>query len=266
MGKRPGQASRCAHGGTSVNSSSTGAVCLHFKALQHPPSNWGHALPQATASQTCAARVPAVSCPIPACRLWPRPWTWVCTALCCSTVFPNPALPIVIHRAPDHPPPPCAVPCVTTHLKTLNLPACPPLSRGHASENPDLPAALAERNIRFLGPGSVAMAALGDKVRPAPLCPLGTRLWQRRSAPCTVVQAAQHCALLLHRQASSVMNHNGTLCPLCLCLMIGSCATDLAVPTVMPFDSDRLDHPGPGGRCAHPALERHRCVYRLLRV
>ena len=37
------------------------------------------------------------------------------------------------------------------------------LVRGHASENPDLPAALADRNIRFLGPGSEAMAALGDK-------------------------------------------------------------------------------------------------------
>ena len=46
----------------------------------------------------------------------------MCTALCCSTVFPNPALPFNIHRAPDHPPPPCAVPCVITHLKTLNPP------------------------------------------------------------------------------------------------------------------------------------------------
>jgi hypothetical protein len=39
------------------------------------------------------------------------------------------------------------------------------LPRGHASENPDLPDVLAEHNIRFLGPGSKAMAALGDKVR-----------------------------------------------------------------------------------------------------
>ena len=38
--------------------------------------------------------------------------------------------------------------------------------RGHASENPDLPRALSEtqRGIRFLGPPSGAMAALGDKV------------------------------------------------------------------------------------------------------
>ena len=106
------------------------------------------------------------------------------------------------HRAPGHPPPPCAVTGVLSHLKTLNLPACPPLSRGHASENPDLPAALAERNIRFLGPGSVAMAALGDKVRPAPLCPWGTWLLQRRSAPCTVVESEQQFAPLLHRQPS----------------------------------------------------------------
>eukprot|EP00955_Chlamydomonas_euryale_P090632 364557-Chlamydomonas_euryale.AAC.44 len=35
---------------------------------------------------------------------------------------------------------------------------------GHASENPELPATLQEHGIRFLGPGSVAMAALGDKI------------------------------------------------------------------------------------------------------
>eukprot|EP00200_Dunaliella_tertiolecta_P012627 CAMPEP_0202373002 /NCGR_PEP_ID=MMETSP1127-20130417/4091_1 /ASSEMBLY_ACC=CAM_ASM_000462 /TAXON_ID=3047 /ORGANISM="Dunaliella tertiolecta, Strain CCMP1320" /LENGTH=2753 /DNA_ID=CAMNT_0048969731 /DNA_START=204 /DNA_END=8465 /DNA_ORIENTATION=+ len=35
---------------------------------------------------------------------------------------------------------------------------------GHASENPELPAALAQRGIRFLGPHEAAMAALGDKV------------------------------------------------------------------------------------------------------
>ena len=35
---------------------------------------------------------------------------------------------------------------------------------GHASENPELPAALEERGIRFLGPGEIAMAALGDKI------------------------------------------------------------------------------------------------------
>lgn len=37
---------------------------------------------------------------------------------------------------------------------------------GHASENPKLPAALAATNgkITFMGPGSVAMAALGDKI------------------------------------------------------------------------------------------------------
>ena len=38
--------------------------------------------------------------------------------------------------------------------------------RGHASEKPELPAALAETagNIRFLGPPASAMAALGDKI------------------------------------------------------------------------------------------------------
>ena len=36
---------------------------------------------------------------------------------------------------------------------------------GHASENPELPAALAERGIRFLGPPAAPMAALGDKAR-----------------------------------------------------------------------------------------------------
>lgn len=38
--------------------------------------------------------------------------------------------------------------------------------RGHASEKPELPAALDETptRIRFLGPPSVAMAALGDKI------------------------------------------------------------------------------------------------------
>ncbi len=40
--------------------------------------------------------------------------------------------------------------------------------RGHASEKPELPAALAETasSIRFLGPPAPAMAALGDKARP----------------------------------------------------------------------------------------------------
>jgi len=37
--------------------------------------------------------------------------------------------------------------------------------RGHASENPELPAALSQKGIRFLGPNAAAMAALGDKVR-----------------------------------------------------------------------------------------------------
>jgi biotin carboxylase len=38
--------------------------------------------------------------------------------------------------------------------------------RGHASEKPELPTALAETpsEIRFLGPGAAAMAALGDKI------------------------------------------------------------------------------------------------------
>ncbi|KXZ43840.1 hypothetical protein GPECTOR_79g119 [Gonium pectorale] len=35
---------------------------------------------------------------------------------------------------------------------------------GHASENPDLPAALTHHGIRFLGPPAGPMAALGDKV------------------------------------------------------------------------------------------------------
>ncbi len=39
-----------------------------------------------------------------------------------------------------------------------------PLCRGHASENPELPEALSQRGIRFLGPHAAAMAALGDKV------------------------------------------------------------------------------------------------------
>ena len=38
--------------------------------------------------------------------------------------------------------------------------------RGHASEKPELPAALAEtpNDVRFLGPPASAMAALGDKI------------------------------------------------------------------------------------------------------
>jgi hypothetical protein len=35
---------------------------------------------------------------------------------------------------------------------------------GHASENPELPDALKEKGIIFLGPPSAAMAALGDKI------------------------------------------------------------------------------------------------------
>ena len=35
---------------------------------------------------------------------------------------------------------------------------------GHASENPELPDALMEKGIIFLGPPSAAMAALGDKI------------------------------------------------------------------------------------------------------
>ncbi len=42
------------------------------------------------------------------------------------------------------------------------------LCRGHASENPELPAVLDAVNVCFLGPGSEAMAALGDKVRSMP--------------------------------------------------------------------------------------------------
>lgn len=40
------------------------------------------------------------------------------------------------------------------------------ICRGHASEKPELPTALAETpsEIRFLGPGATAMAALGDKI------------------------------------------------------------------------------------------------------
>ena len=43
---------------------------------------------------------------------------------------------------------------------------CLACCRGHASEKPELPAALAETasKITFLGPGAEAMAALGDKV------------------------------------------------------------------------------------------------------
>lgn len=43
-------------------------------------------------------------------------------------------------------------------------PSPPPSPRGHASENPELPEALAARGIRFLGPPGAAMAALGDKI------------------------------------------------------------------------------------------------------
>lgn len=35
---------------------------------------------------------------------------------------------------------------------------------GHASENPELPDALKEKGIVFLGPPAVSMAALGDKI------------------------------------------------------------------------------------------------------
>ena len=35
---------------------------------------------------------------------------------------------------------------------------------GHASENPELPDALNAKGIIFLGPPSVSMAALGDKI------------------------------------------------------------------------------------------------------
>ncbi|KAH9617543.1 hypothetical protein KSS87_000856 [Heliosperma pusillum] len=38
---------------------------------------------------------------------------------------------------------------------------------GHASENPDLPDALSDRGIVFLGPPSTSMAALGDKIASA---------------------------------------------------------------------------------------------------
>ena len=46
------------------------------------------------------------------------------------------------------------------------MPHHPELCRGHASEKPELPAALAETaaDIRFLGPPASAMAALGDKI------------------------------------------------------------------------------------------------------
>ena len=41
--------------------------------------------------------------------------------------------------------------------------------RGHASENPELPEALAQLDIRFLGPSAAAMGALGDKASSAML-------------------------------------------------------------------------------------------------
>ena len=47
-------------------------------------------------------------------------------------------------------------PCAISH----ELAAC----RGHASEKPELPRALAAHGITFLGPPEAAMAALGDKV------------------------------------------------------------------------------------------------------
>jgi hypothetical protein len=64
------------------------------------------------------------------------------------------------------------------HASAQRSPAQPPLPlkphpsfsapaarRGHASEKPELPAALEEAGIRFLGPSAAPMAALGDKVR-----------------------------------------------------------------------------------------------------
>ncbi len=57
------------------------------------------------------------------------------------------------------------VSCIHAVAVPSGMQSHPPAAhRGHASENPELPKALAERNIRFLGPGSAAMAALGDKV------------------------------------------------------------------------------------------------------
>ena len=66
----------------------------------------------------------------------------------------------------------CSSPSVaeSTSTKTLFLAPAPParssprLPRGHASENPELPSALAAHGVRFLGPPAGPMAALGDKV------------------------------------------------------------------------------------------------------
>ena len=61
--------------------------------------------------------------------------------------------------------------------------------RGHASEKPELPAALAETasNITFLGPGAEAMAALGDKVQfPVYMC----MLQQMTAFVCLCIQSA----------------------------------------------------------------------------
>ncbi|KIY93907.1 biotin carboxylase [Monoraphidium neglectum] len=50
------------------------------------------------------------------------------------------------------------------HPLPPHAPTPPAARRGHASENPELPTALAARGIRFLGPPAAAMAALGDKI------------------------------------------------------------------------------------------------------
>lgn len=51
-------------------------------------------------------------------------------------------------------------------MDTKDVQASVVICRGHASEKPELPTALAETpsEIRFLGPGATAMAALGDKI------------------------------------------------------------------------------------------------------
>lgn len=69
---------------------------------------------------------------------------------------------------------------------------------GHASENPELPASLAANGIRFIGPPSGPMAALGDKIGStilAQAAEVPTIPWSGTGVTWSLMDSADECSI-----------------------------------------------------------------------
>lgn len=151
------------------------------------------------------------------------------------------------------------------------------LCRGHASENPDLPASLAEHGIRFLGPPSVAMAALGDKVGSGAALPrFGSSAEVCRCLSGVLISALDSCALrvlvIIQLRAGHIAFGPSTFSHSSRCPTGAVCDQLLSMrhadPSSLGFPADWLHDSCPGRRSAHPAVERYRrggVIYGLRR-